>query len=116
MKLVPNIIVRKIATGALITASLAAFANLGDGGKRSFTHHKNLLTDHSVSYNFKTFSLKSGYSYRGDNIFAMPKCDSRFIMLNTVVTYQKGNTTYILPLKKKVLLDKINFHPEQPIR
>lgn len=32
-------------------------------------------------------------------------------MLNTVVTYQKGNTTYIMPLKKKVFLEKINFNP-----
>jgi len=32
-------------------------------------------------------------------------------MLNTVATYQKGNATYVLPLKKKVMLGKIKFNP-----
>jgi len=36
-------------------------------------------------------------------------------MLNTVVTYQKGNATYVLPLKRKVLLDKVKFNPA-PLR
>jgi len=35
-------------------------------------------------------------------------------MLNTTVTYEKGNSTYILPLKKKVLLDKVDFRPQPP--
>ncbi len=40
----------------------------------------------------------------------------RYINLNTVITYQKGNTTYIMPLKKKVLLDKITFNPNPATR
>ena len=114
MNITPNILKRKLATIVLVSVSLAAFAALGDGGKKNATHEKGLLTDRLAHVDFKTFTLKSGYNYRGSNIFSDPKEDNRYIMLNTTVTYEKGNSTYILPLKKKVLLDKVNFRPQPP--
>ena len=100
-----NLLKRKIATAVLVTASLAAFATLGDeSGKKS-----KPFSDKSTSS--KNFSLRPNYSYRGNNLLTTRS--SRFIMLNTTVTYQKGNATYIVPLKKKVLLDKVKFNPSQ---
>ncbi len=102
---------RKLATIFLITASVGAFATLGDGGgKKKLNTKQNILT-HKPSYNYKYFSLKTGYDYRGSMVFSKSKPQSKFIMMNTVVTYQKGNTTYILPMKKRLLLDKIKFNP-----
>jgi hypothetical protein len=95
-----HLLKRKLATAVLVTASMAAFATLGEGGKKD----KNLLGN----YNSKTFSLRSNYSYRGNSLLTATQ-PARFIMLNTVVTYQKGNATYIVPLKRKVLLDKVKF-------
>ena len=107
-----RIIIAKLITAVLISASVAAFATLGDGskdkGKR--TTPKNLLSIKPYPYNFKSFSLRSGYNYRGSTVFNNAP-QHKYIVLNTVVTYEKGNTTYILPLKKKVLLDKIKFNP-----
>ena len=116
MNLTSDILKRKIVTAVLIMVSIAAFAALGDGDKKTMTiieHQRSLLSARNfTTNNFKSFSLKSGYSYRGSTIFNMPAIDNnKFIMLNTVVTYQRGNSTYILPLKKKVLLDKIKFNP-----
>ena len=109
--LINHSVKRKLVTAVFITASLAAFAALGDGrrdeGKK--THQKSLLSIKSATYNFKTFSLKVRFNYRGGTIFS--KQQDKYITLNTVATYQKGNTTYILPMKKKVLLDKIKFNP-----
>lgn len=96
---------RKIATTVLVTASVCAFATLGDDGGK-----KGLKTPNSDKFNSKTISLRPTYNYKSNNFFNTP-APSRYIMLNTVVTYQKGNTTYIMPLKKKVLLDKIKFNP-----
>jgi|SRR5215203_1670855 len=94
---------RKIATAALVTVSLAAFATLGDGRKKG---QKNS----PFSLNSKNFSLRSNYNYKSDHLFnSAPQ--KQFIMLNTVATYQKGNATYVLPLKKKVLVEKIRFNP-----
>ena len=90
----------KIATAVLIMASVAAFATLGDGGKK-FSTGKT-----SVS---KSFSLRTTHNYRANNLFKGNQ--PRYITLNTVVTYQKGNATYIVPLKKKVILDKVKFNP-----
>ena len=102
---------RKLVTLVCITASLVTFAALGDGNKdgNKKAQQKTLLSVKTNSYNFKIFSLKSRYNYRGNNVFS-PQQD-KYITLNTVATYQKGNTTYILPMKKKVLLDKIKFNP-----
>jgi hypothetical protein len=99
-----RILKRKLATAVLITASIAAFATLGDGGKKS--------TNNSVVvYNFsKHFTLRSGFNYKSNDLLSAP-ATRNFIMLNTVITYQKGNATYVMPLKKKVLLEKVNFAP-----
>jgi hypothetical protein len=103
--IIKRLLKRKIATAVLVTASIASFATLGDGGKKDM--RSNLPVE---KLSAKTFSLRSTYSYRGNNLLSSSK-PNKFIMLNTVVTYQKGNATYVLPLKKKVLLDKIKFNP-----
>jgi len=100
--IIKRLLKRKIATLLLVSASVASFATLGDGGK------KDTRTDFKV--HSKVISLRSTYNFRGDNLLAQPK-QGKFILLNTVVTYQKGNATYVLPLKKKVLIDKIKFGP-----
>ncbi len=107
---IKHLLQRKLVTVVLVTASFACFATLGDGKKKGAASGKSLLTTKVNPYNFKSFSLKSTYQYRGSQPFTMEQ-DKNFIMLNTVVTYQKGNSTYILPMKKKVLLDKVTFNP-----
>ena len=105
-KITKHIIKRKLATAVLVTASLAAFATLGDGGKK----FRKFDNNSPYAFSAKGFNLRSGYNYKSNNLFSStPK--KQFIMLNTVATYQKGNATYVLPLKKKVMLGKIKFNP-----
>jgi hypothetical protein len=107
---------RKLATTLLIGVSIAAFATLGEGGKKNATlKDRNLLSLRSAPLNYKNFSLKSGSSFR-TNTFLNNESSEKVIMLNTVMTYQKGNATYILPLKKKLLLGKVTFKPMAPQR
>jgi hypothetical protein len=101
------LIKRKIATAILIMASMAAFATLGDGGKND--RRAIGSTERLTSRNF---SIRSQYNYRGNNLFSTQK-SNKYITLNTVVTYQKGNATYVVPLKKKVMLDKVTFKPSR---
>lgn len=101
---VKRLLKRKLATAVLVTASLAAFATfVDDGGKKG-------AKVSSADFAIRNFSLRTPYNYKSNNLFTTSR-PQKFIMLNTVVTYQKGNATYILPLKKKVLLDKIKFNP-----
>ena len=88
----------------LLTASVAAFATLGDGGKKSKQRETSVL----LPFSAKNFSLRSNYNYKSNNLFASSE-KKQFIMLNPMITYQKGNSAYILPLKKAPLLGKIKF-------
>ncbi len=96
---------RKAVTLFLMVAFTAgAFATLGDG--KSKDKNKSLFPSQKVSIRPGYFSLKSGNGYRGSFVIDQ---ESRFILLNTSVTYQKGNTTYIVPLKKKVILQNVTL-------
>jgi hypothetical protein len=98
---------RKIATLVLVTASFCAFATLGDGGKKGQASGFSA----PAAYSSKNFSLRSGYNFRSNNLFTSTQTEGQLFRLNTVITYQKGNSTFILPLKKRVILDKIKFNP-----
>ncbi len=99
---------KKILAFVLIASiTVGAFASLGDGRSKT-TRSRNLLHSSRISTP-GTFSLKSGYTYRGSQVFST---NEKYIRLNTVVTLQKGNITYTAPIKKKLLLDnnsKIKF-------
>ena len=47
------------------------------------------------------FTLKSGPKYTGSSLLLTQK-SKNFTLYNTLVTYQKGNTIYILPYKYKM--------------
>lgn len=109
MNLTAIISKKKLITAVCITASIAAFATLGDGGLKKIPSQSHSLLAFKPNYNSKTFSLKSTYNYRGNKVFSLNKQQNQYVMLNTVITYQKGNATYTLPLKKKVLLNKVKL-------
>jgi len=92
---------RTIAVLLLAVSAVSSFAILGDKGKTSKSH--SLLTNQTLTVTPGSFSLKSNFSFRGDHVINTEKYTS-YINLNTVLTYQKGNTTYIVPLKKKIYI------------
>ena len=93
-----KLLTRKLTTLFLIGLSVAAFATLGDG--RSKGKKSSLLSSRPTITPGK-FSLKSGYQYRGSQIINQQK-DKNSFTRNSLVTYQKGNVTYVLPLKTVV--------------
>lgn len=97
-------LLRKLATAVLITASVAAFATLGDDKKQKNKTAASTL----LPYSAKNFSLKSNYNYQSNNLFNKPE-RKNFILLNRVVTYEKSNAAFVLPLKKLPLMGKIKF-------
>ncbi|MBI3138479.1 MAG: hypothetical protein HYZ15_07845 [Sphingobacteriales bacterium] len=86
---------------------LGAFATLGDGNKKSERPGTSLLSGRTKAKP-GSFSLKSGYNYRG-NYVINSETGNRTIRLNTVVTVQKGRTTFIVPLKKNVVLNRVKL-------
>jgi hypothetical protein len=86
---------------------MGAYATLGDGKKTTDKPKTKILSGRTVSTP-GSFTLKSGYNYRG-NYVINTETDKRTIRLNTVVTVQKGRTTFIVPLKKNVVLSKVKL-------
>jgi len=104
---------KKLAILLLLAFStVGSFATLGDGKLNRDKPKKNLFANNPSRPN--TFSLRSGYDFRGKEVIN-PQT-RRYINLNTVVTYQQGNNSYVLPVKKKVVLEKITFNPNEASR
>ena len=90
----------------LAVSAIGAFATLGDGKTKGDLPKKSLLSNKTVKPG--SFSLKSGYTYRGNQVINTNQ-ETKYIRLNTTVTMQKGNTTYIVTIKKKVLLPNVKL-------
>ena len=107
---------RKSAILFLLAAStIGAFATLGTTGRnKKAKTGKSLLSNKTSAYT-NSFSLRSGYNFRGSQVINTQ--ENKYINLSTVITYQQGHTTYIMPLKKKVALNgKITFNPNVATR
>ena len=104
LKVVSN---RKLSVFILLAISaIGSFATLGDGKLKKDLPKKALLSGKTLKPGF--FSLKSGYDFRGNQIINN-EVETKYIRLNTTVTMQKGNTTYIVPLKKRVILQNVKI-------
>ena len=102
----------------VIMGSLAsgAFATLGDGKTTGPGKSRKILST-QTSARPGSFSLKSGYNFRGNQVINSSPAANQYINLNTVVTYQQGHTTYTMPMKKKVILNnKVTFNPNAASR
>jgi hypothetical protein len=108
---------RKVVMVVLLAiTTIGAFATLGDGKTKNTNPGKKLLSI-KTSYRPGSFSLNPGYNFRGSQVISTQEKETQYINLNTPITYQNGHTSYIVPLKKKVVLnDKIVFNPNAATR
>ncbi len=100
----------------LAATTIGAFATLGTTGRnKKAKSGKSSLLSIKTSASTGSFSLRSGYNFRGNQVINTQ--ENKYINLSTVITYQKGHTTYIMPLKKKVALNgKLTFNPNAATR
>lgn len=96
---------RKLGLSFLLAATaVVAFATLGDGKINKDKPRKLLLNNKVSSIKPGSFSLQSGYTFRGSQVIS--EGETKYISLNAaVVTYQQGHTVYSLPARKKVTLN-----------
>ncbi len=95
--IIKKMLTRKLATLLLVALSVAAFATLGDGKSKK----RSSLLNSKPAITPGKFSLRSGYQDRGSQIMNQTN-DKNAFTRNSLVTYQKGNMTYILPVKTTV--------------
>jgi hypothetical protein len=97
-----KIVRRATVVSLLAISAVSSFAILGDKGKTPRTQNRSFLSNQNFTIP-GNFSLKTNYNFRGSQIINLAR-PTQYINLNTVLTYQKGNTTYIVPLKKKIFI------------
>ncbi|MBS1760012.1 MAG: hypothetical protein JST23_07805 [Bacteroidetes bacterium] len=104
-------IAKKITTVAVfvLTTAAGAFATLGEGklAKSSTVPGKSLLSERKA-LKPGVFTLKSGYNFRGNEVINL-ESEKKIIRLNTTIEVQKGNTTFIVPIKKNIIFDKLKI-------
>lgn len=99
----------KISKIALLIAVLngIVFTTLADRGvgknKKKVT--LNIATSGSVSKTL-SFNLKSGLKYKG-SLLNRVESSKNSLSYSSLITYQKGNTIYIVPYKQKILVPEV---------
>lgn len=77
---------------------------------------KNFSLDNKSSKQLNSFSLRSRMYFKGENLFnAAPAANSNYSSLN-IISFSKGQTTDLLPYKKKAILNKLTFNPNEILR
>jgi hypothetical protein len=92
----------------MAVSTFGAFATLGDGKKKPASKTKPILSYQKTFPLKGSFTLKTGYNYKANQL-SSAQTKVSVINLNTVVSYQRGNATYMVPVKNKALLDKVKF-------
>jgi hypothetical protein len=98
---------KSIALVAVIVLSHAALAVDGiiiksKSSKASFSNMKKNLT----------LNLNAGFTYSSNRSFGFKKVGKENIF-NSVISYQKGNITYMIPYKNKGMLQRFKT-PQKP--
>ena len=92
-----------LLSGVLAGSMLTSFADRGINRKARNKVVLNVAINSSFA-NTLSFNLKTGLKYQGSLLNLHP--DAPFSM-SSLVTYQKGNVVYIMPVKQKVLVSEM---------
>jgi hypothetical protein len=106
--------IRLTAVSLLLFAVTAlAFASKGGGEKKKRREFENSFTPINAA---SSFSLKRSPLYSGSTVTFHQQADNR-ISMNAMVTYQRGNTTFILPYQYKVnVAPSANYNPHSNLQ
>jgi hypothetical protein len=95
----------------MITVALSGlagvmFADRGAGKKNKLKTLLNINTNYSLK-NSLAANLKTGLTYKGSLLTGNRQVIGTSIFSNSLMTYQKGNITYIIPYKQKMMVPEM---------
>ncbi len=96
---------RRTAVSLFLVGLVAlAYASTGGGDKKNMSPFRNNFTPirSSLPFTLKSSTVYSGSTYRIHDV------DNNKVSLHTMITYQRGNTTFILPFRYKVNVAALN--------
>lgn len=89
----------------LSSIAFSALADKGIGKKNKAKVTLNITTTNSLR-NSISLNLKSGLKYTG-SLLVSQQVDGKSLLSNTLLTYQKGNTVYIIPHKQIIAVPEM---------
>lgn len=95
-----------LVVAVLFGTTQYALADRGIGRKSTKLKVTLNISTPSALTNSLSLNLKTGLKYTG-SVFVNQKAFGNSIISNTLVTYQKGNTIYIIPYKQKIITPEI---------
>ena len=100
-------ITRKILLLSILTGAMfVSFADRGAGKKSKNKVVLNINTNNNSLRNSISFNLKGGLKYKG-SLLTNTKQQNNSLISKEIVTYQKGNSIYIIPYKQKIIVPEI---------
>lgn len=90
----------------LTNVTMVTFADRGAGKK---SRVKTTLNINTTSVSLKSSilnTIKNGLTYKG-SLLANRKVVNNTLISSSLMTYQKGNTTYIIPYKSRVTVPEM---------
>ncbi len=101
-----NTFTKKIlAALVLICFVVEASADRGVGRKNKSKATLNITAPTTIK-NSIAFNLKTGLTYKG-SLLSTQSTVGNTLMNSSLITYQKGNITYIIPYKTKITMPDI---------
>ena len=83
----------------------SAMADKGIGKKNKAKANLNITTGNSLR-NSISLNLKTGLKYTG-SLLVNQQVSGNVLLTNTLLTYQKGNTVYIIPHKQIIAVPDV---------
>ena len=95
----------------IITAVLSGFAGVtfadrGAGKRNKLKTLLNINTNYSLK-NSLSANIKTGLTYKGSLLTGNRQVIGTSVISNSLMTYQKGNITYIIPYKQKMMMPEM---------
>lgn len=102
---------KTITRNLFIIASFISIVNIAvaDRGVVKKNKNKTILNIATNSFSIRNSivnNFKLGLSYKG-SLLTKTNIVGTNLMVNSIMTYQKGNTTYIIPYKQKIIISDI---------
>lgn len=111
-------LMRQTVVSTLLLAVVGlAFASKGGGGDKKNNKSIPLKTEFTPIRTTGNFTLKSTPAYSGSFFLGQEKTQEKTkttISFNTLVTYERGNSVFIMPYKYKVTMPGITDGSIQP--
>src|SRR5689334_11569705 len=108
MKNFSKIHLKKILIALVLTG--ATHISMGSFTGSSDVRSKNLYSLKNFNRNFykatSPFSLRAGFEYKGLQLLSQKKEINGDVTFNSMMRFEKGNTTYIYPYTHKVSVPK----------